>query len=215
MSADPQTSMPFRDDARDEAFELNRTPPAVVDQLFRELATWMEPGRILDPAAGDGVFGQFARKHFPHAVLWGVEPREEEESASRFYDRWNTCTAERYLEQTGSLFDLIVTNPPFSRALEWVHLMVPRLTDLGVLVFIQLNDFGQRSKVGYELFSHNPPCMQLRIPGCISFRGGTCDARSYSWWVFDRMIVPPIEGMSRTWLVTQLPRLSAAERRHA
>lgn len=185
-------------DDRAREYEMDLTPAPVVAQLLEYLATHHgfvdddAPERILDPSAGAGVFGQECKRMWPKAHRVGVEPRREEsENLCKNYDE---IMVGPFSGLGGRLFDLIATNPPFSKACDLVGKLVRHLSDFGELWLLQLDDFGQRSEAGRELFDFLPPTHQLRIAGTLSFRGpGTgCDSRSYSWWgwckqeLFDR-----------------------------
>ena len=64
---------------------------------------------ILDPGAGDGVWGSVIRKLYPTAEIHGVELRPIPPHPR--YDRWITGNFADY--QTDQRYDLVISNPPF------------------------------------------------------------------------------------------------------
>ena len=198
---------------RVKEYEIGLTPEPVVRQWLVRLRDieGMEPRTMLDPAAGDGVFGKVARGVWPDLHIVGVEPREEcWEYLDANCDEVVRGTLEEYATGVHA-FDIIATNPPFSLALPWLPILRGLLVDGGLLSFLHLSDLGQRGEANNKLFNANIPSFQNRIPGAIGFRGpginpetgkkfGT-DMRSYSWWMWEKMT------HRRVWLSDQLPRL--------
>ncbi len=221
MEEQAQTTL-FDDDGaydheRVKEYEIGLTPEAVVRQWLVQLRDHegMDPRTMLDPSAGDGVFGKIAREVWPNVHLVAVELREEcWKYLEANYDVILRGTLEQYTMGLGT-FDLIVTNPPFSLALPWVPMLRKHLVDDGLLSFLHLSDLGQRGEKNGKLFKADLPVLQSRIPGAIGFRGpginpetgkrfGT-DMRSYSWWLWEKL------GLRRAWLSNQLPRLLGPE----
>lgn len=201
------------DEARARQFEADLTPAPMVRQMLGLLRRGMEddPCRILDPAAGAGVFGMVAAELWPGSLRDAVEPREEEsESLARHYSRHLCARLEDCWRELCGPYDLIAANPPFTRALEWVPLLRSMLSHDGVLVVLQLDDFGQRSEAGAEVFARHPPLECWRVPGAVGFRGSLTgsDQRSYAWWIWGSR-----RRASATWQTRNLPRLSSDQRR--
>ena len=210
------------------------TPRGVVDQFVSsyfdlvqgvEGDEWArkEPHRVLDPAAGGGVFGQAIRAEAEKRGLLmhitAVELRGEEASnLGRHYDEVVTGDALEYAKNRRP-FDWIVTNPPFPRWREYVRAFQPLLRRTAAMSFLGLVTWGQRSKAGVDLFldfRYRPVALQ-RSTGTLGFRGpGTnpetgkrhgTDTRSYGWWMWG------LGYEAAGWVTSNLPLLDAAGRR--
>lgn len=207
------------DDDRARAHEMDCTPTPVVEQLFaylREYGYATDGMHYLDPSAGAGVFGMVASRMFPSSLRCAIEPRGEEmENITKYYGKIQCGTLQSAQEMLDGLgpFDLIATNPPFSHAVDFVRRLLPHLTKTGELWLLQLDDFGQRSREGHDLFANweTRPTCQLRIAGSLGFRSdGKTDSRSYSWWGWCR----EDQGKHRNgWHCVNLPRLPAKDRK--
>lgn len=73
-----------------------------------------EPGYILDPGAGTGVWGIAARERWPNAVIVGTDIRPL--SRPKVYDFWFTGGYDYLLNRERGIFDLVMGNPPFGKS---------------------------------------------------------------------------------------------------
>ena len=222
------------------SFDADFTPEPVVLQFLTTLRdSGLEAHRILDPAAGAGVFGKVAREVWPNAFIEAIEPRYEElPYLGRYYDKIHHSTFIDAIRDDQlscgpgmnlPRYDLIATNPPFSLWREFVRQSLP-LIWRGRLALLGLTSWGSRSEDGYDLFEEWKPDRQSRIPGTINFRGPgvnpetgkkwSTDARDYCWWQWAkgpehlsriRGRRPGRDGL--TWVAENLPRLQGHERR--
>ena len=194
---------------------LTSTP--VVRQIIERIAIARKnnpPKRILDPSAGEGVFGMVCREFWPEADITGIEPRDDLWPAPQYYDMWWRRTFEECGAGIGQ-YDLICTNPPFPLCLAWVKRIFDEgmLTAGGELLFLQLNELGQRGQANNELWLQYPPIFQSRISGAINFKGkgtgkkSTSDMRNYSWWLWRNA-----PRRSPGWACIDLPRLPSSDR---
>lgn len=89
-----------------------------------------KPSSILDPCAGLGAWGDEARARWPDALLRGFDLYFEKQPAS--YDAWEH---RDFLHATPSLLaDLVVMNPPFKYAEQFVQRGRLHLTEGGMLI---------------------------------------------------------------------------------
>ena len=212
-------------------YEADMTPLGAARQIVNTLwprgACSPEPRVILDPAAGNGSIGIALRERFPMATLVAVEPRVECRPAlERIYTHVNTMTLEQfacmsfpYLPCTEGFFafDAVITNPPFSMLREFIERGHRFVKASGSVTYLALSTFGQ-AHAWREILSQRPVIDQHRIGGRLSFRTGRtnpktgkpygADQRDYSWWTWR-----PGYGVGMSWRCTQLPTLSASERR--
>jgi hypothetical protein len=216
------------------------TPYAVVEQFITEcehLVDWLDPGepyseekpcRILDPSAGGGIIARTIGAVYPGHYIHSVEIRPEEEENLK--DAPGTYSIESFEEyrhywlcddRIPDSYDLIITNPPFGMlapkdkplGASWIPQLLGMLNSTGILVLYALNDLGQRSEAGVELFKEYPPYEQYRICGPLAHRAdGKTDARDYSWWLWWPAI-QNIGGKEKHWQCYNLPRLPAKQRK--
>lgn len=216
------------DNDRARANEMDCTPIPLIRQILPQLQETIgrAPQVLLDTHAGAGAFGMVCGEIWPKCVRFGIEIREEEEANLRNnYERHSIDDFTKVLETPRRLcglreVDLVITNPAFSDAYDLVEkLMQSKVMNPGAhIVLLQLNEFGQRSERGADVFSKFPPWAQARIPGSIKFRTGinpangkkwAADLRSYSWWIWKAGVNRDEE---RGWAARNLPRLPAEDR---
>jgi hypothetical protein len=111
------------------------------------------PGRILDVGAGDGTWGRVARQLWPACHLEGIEVRFDEKPSD--YDEWHI--GDFAVSQPNGRFDLVMGNPPYSHAENFVRRGYNLLSVGGSLVFLLRLAFleGQARRDG--LFHEIPP----------------------------------------------------------
>lgn len=249
----PGTDDPRFDEIRIRERELDMTPRPVVEQLVEYLRTLPRfrdrmpdrhgptvvgggaPRRILDPAAGAGVFAAVAHDVWPEAEIATVEPAEEETDELRAAARRRgfhfPMTFQVFARACSTRFDLIATNPPFSRAREFVEIARSLLTDDGVLVLLLRSSCFQRGTEAVSwLLAREPhhregvdrlinlPEEVLHVSGPISFRGrdrggGAASIDSYSWWIWGPRPRLFRSDALASWEQSQLPMLPGSARR--
>ena len=177
------------------------TPPDFVRAKLKKLVT-REPFLVIDPGAGDGVWGIELRKLYPNTFLIGVEnadvPRPE---------GYNSWVRGSYFDPFGIVYnspcvDLIIGNPPYSLAYEFIDKSLEILSPGGTLVFLLRLAF-MESKTRYLKYYScglNPkyilPSVQ-RIP----FIPGTSktDDTAYAVFVWEKGFVGKTEVEWLDW----------------
>jgi hypothetical protein len=191
------------------------TPRSVVHQALSRLRSYVRlpkrHGRLLDPSAGAGVFGQVARAVFPCWNLVGIEPRVEERPyLEHHYDHVVCTTAQRFATDA-PFFDVVASNPPWWCWGEVFDAVWPLVLEGGVLAFLGPSTWGHSDEASecVDVFERVCPAYQWRVRGRIAFNGGSgTDNRKCSWWVFVR------DSIARTgWLTENLPALPPEARR--
>lgn len=225
-------------------FEVDYTPPAVAVQMLLALLEevgerFVAPcpvceneeaehdlclarcPSVLDPSAGSGVWARAARAILGESTfIAGAEPRESERAnVVAAHNLGIVCDFDRALALEGPLggtiFDLVISNPPFSAFKRgwWLDLLrSDRLHSGSVVAFLGLSQWGQ-SEEAADLLAEWAPSLQLRAGGRIAYRGdGKADAREHSLWAW---LVGENERPKRRkrWAVEQLPVLPAELRR--
>lgn len=147
------------------------TPLAVAEACLKFIhqRRAYSPERVLDIGAGNGVWGQAARKLWPRADITGVEVRDVEKHES--YNGW---VKQDFFDWFYGLrgdtnYDLIMGNPPYSLATAMVEEAVKLLlTDQSQLAFLLPSDFAWSDDRYQRLYKHNPPeevcVLNPRIP---------------------------------------------------
>lgn len=134
------------------------------------------PRRILDPGAGNGVWGASAAAYF-RSVIWGVEQRPLIPSGE--FDHWHT--ANFLVWETDVRFDLVVGNPPYSLAEPFVRRSRELLAPGGQIVFLLQLSFLGGQKRAKGLWTEFPPERVLVLPKRPSFSAnGKTDRIEYA-----------------------------------
>lgn len=180
------------------------TPAWVVRTLLQNVA--LPGGRWLEPCAGDGSIIRAVREMVPPAPVTWTACEIRPECAKPLADTipWNRVSIADFLalpsERVGQ-YDVILTNPPFSLAAEFVNACLPLSN---CVVFLQrLNFLGGAQRAPFWR-SHMPDVYVL--PNRPSFVHGRTDSTEYAWFRWHGMQVRT-EGK-----VFVLPPLSVEER---
>lgn len=84
-------------------------------------------------------------------------------------------------------FDVIIGNPPYSLAKEFIEKCFELQSDSGVVIMLLRTAFLE-SKSRYEFWQDNPLTELHILSKRPSFTGKGTDATSYSWFVWDKRI---------------------------
>jgi hypothetical protein len=159
---------------------------------------------VLDAGAGDGRWGSLLLEYVPTATLTGVELRSVEQPSE--FDIWHNKTS--FLDwaplQT-QCYDLVVSNPPYKFAEEFVRLSWDLLVPGGQMLFLLRLAF-QASKKRYEgLWSEIWPTEVAVCSLRPSFYGGGTNGTDYGvyYWEKDETTEKPV-GAPRLWVTSLL-----------
>ena len=143
------------------------------------------PQTILDPGAGDGVWGRAARTRWPQSLIAGVELRAVPQPAG-----FNFWYSDDYLRMTTApAFDLIIGNPPYKLAESFVRQSLANLADGGYLVFLLPLGFLAGKGRFSGLYSDFPPERVAICAGRPSFTGnGKTDAHEYAVFYWRKVV---------------------------
>jgi hypothetical protein len=132
-------------------------------------------GNVLDPGAGLGAWGKAVRElinvddRFAKANLVGVEMDENTYPDGDYYDEW---FVEDYLKwKTKMKFDLIIGNPPYRQAEEFVRKSFELLKPGGIVLFLLRLSFLEGQKRGADLWREHVPYSVHVVSRRISFTG--------------------------------------------
>ena len=137
---------------------------------------------ILEPSAGNGNIIKALRNRGYDNHIDAVELREEE--------RYNLIGhADRvgigdFLEMEGlGPYDVVIGNPPFSKALEFVKKSLEVVRPGGRVIMLLRTSFLE-SKTRFQFWKENPLSGLYTLSKRPSFTGKGTDATSYSWFVW-------------------------------
>lgn len=94
----------------------------------------------------------------------------------------NPLFAHNGAEPVRDRFDLIIANPPYSIALEFIEAALSMRKSQGVVAFLlRINFLGSQERADWHR-AH--PCKLYVLPRRPSFTGGGTDATEYAWFVW-------------------------------
>ena len=168
------------------ARDFYRTPVEAVIPLVQEIhdrwGNLSEPV-ILDPGAGDGNITRAIRTVWPKAHLVAVEIDPQHEAALRAAGASEVVIGD-FLTTPLDGFDLIIGNPPFSLAVEFIDRSREQLNPFGVMtMLLQLNFLGSEERVDW--WQARPQQAQRTLSPRPSFDGVGADSVDYAWQVWD------------------------------
>lgn len=179
-----------------EINDVYETEPSLIRAVaeYHNSRLTPRPKNILDVGAGDGRWGKiFADTIAAPCDLWGVEYRDIPKPQG--YAHW--AYGQDFLTwNTDTLFDLIVSNPPYKFAEEMVRRSWDMLAKNGEMYFLFRTSFAEGVGRYHGLFSEMPPVEQLVLSRRPSFSGnGKTNATSFSVfrWAKSEVVTP------RTW----------------
>jgi hypothetical protein len=154
------------------------TPAWCVDRLLDAVA--LPGGRWVEPAAGDGAIIRAVNARVPGVAWTCHELRAECEPALLALPGVEAVHVGSYLHTAAPLADVIITNPPFSLARDFVAASLPRARYVAMLLRLNFLSSGERA----NLMRSNAPDVYV-LPNRPSFSGGgRTDSVEYAWFVW-------------------------------
>jgi hypothetical protein len=114
---------------------------------------------ILDPGAGEGRWGVFARKRWPNAYIEGIDIEDHTKLKDNLTKIYNTYRNKQdFLSYNyDRKFELIIGNPPFSLAEEFIRKSFYLLNPMGCILFLLKLDFLAGIERAKTFFNNLPP----------------------------------------------------------
>lgn len=149
---------------------------------------------ILEPACGSGSIVTEI-ENFPTRVPLCIDCMDIDPNS---FD----CRQGDFLEEDPEpIFDLIITNPPYSYAQEFIDhaRKFLRGPESALCFLLRINFLGAQKRASW--WRENGPSGIYVTPRRPSFRKGKTDATEYAWFLWDERPALPIE-----FLETELPK---------
>lgn len=138
------------------------TPDSAIEPILEELDL-SKVNSFCEPCKGSNAIG----KYFKHIDT---------------FDYAELSEGIDYLETQRDYADLIVTNPPFSVALEFLEKSLEEARTVAYL--LRLNFLGSQKRK--KFWQENPPTHIFVLSKRPSFTGKGTDSTEYAWFVWDR-----------------------------
>jgi len=165
--------------------EYHRTPGWCVDRLLERIRLPARHRTWCDPCAGDGAIIDAVPGHLYEQVKqYDIQPRADHVMQADFLE----------LEAREALADVMIFNPPFSKAVQFVS---KAQKCAGMVICLQrLNWLASDKRAGW-LAGWKPSVYVL--PNRPSFSGnGKTDSADYAWFVWDTSFAHTVEILDVT-----------------
>ena len=134
---------------------------------------------ILDPGCADGVWGRVAKRILKNPLVDGVEIQDRF-GKPEGYSRWANCDFHEFAKTVNDEWNLIVGNPPYRHAEQFVRTSLELLEPGGHLLFLLRLAFLEGQARGTGLWREFPPQSIGVCSKRPSFTGnGRTDALAY------------------------------------
>lgn len=170
--------------AERKPYDFYATPIDVLENLLSNIDLNQYGDRVLEPSAGNGNICRVVKRYYPNKSITALEIREEE------LENLIQCSDEVFIDDylqidTGSKYSIIIGNPPYSKAIEFVNKSLELLEENGVLILLLRTAFLE-SKSRYKFWQENPLSRLYTLSKRPSFTGKGTDATCYSWFMWDK-----------------------------
>lgn len=162
------------------------TPPELCRAALCKSQVSTQFPMILDPGCGDGPWGKAAYTRWPNACITGVDIRDVDPGYNHFIKGdflsrsmdWRTA-------YTG--YDLIIGNPPYKFAEQFVRQSIDMLRPDGEVIFLLRLAFLESDRRGNGLFKELPPREVFVSTRRVSFTGNRkTDDTAYAIYIWQK-----------------------------
>lgn len=167
-----------------KAYDFYATPPETVRAFLASFDGISSGDRILEPSAGNGQIIKVLREGGYDNRIDAVELRPEERGTlEALADNVTIGSFFDYEPDCG--YDVIMGNPPYSLALDFINKSLELLHPGGLLIFLLRTNFLESEK-RFKWWQEHPLSGLYTLHKRPSFTGRGTDATSYSWFVWER-----------------------------
>ena len=165
--------------------DFYETPLNAVYTLLDNYTDISPEDHILEPSAGNGNIIRALRNVGIENLISAIELRPEEESTLNAIA--DNVGIFDFLEDTPQFikYDVIIGNPPFSLAQEFIDKSLSLLNPGGRLIFLLRTNFLE-SRKRFEWWQDKLPTRLYVLAKRPSFTGKGTDATSYAWFIWEK-----------------------------
>ncbi len=159
-----------------DPFEFYSSPPWVIELLLPLLPPIKS---VLDPCCGDGAILDAIKSINPQIDTFGIEI---EENRFKIASTKHSAQFGDALQQPWHPVDFIITNPPFSKGLEFLKYSLEKLPNVPIAALLPLTFMGS---IGRSEFHQQHPSEVLVLKKRPSFNGRkTTDQIPYAFFIY-------------------------------
>ena len=165
------------------AYDFYSTPIESIEKLLDNFIIEKSNINILEPSAGNGNIIKVLRDKGIDGNITAVETRGEE--YNNLINLADKVVIDDFLQwNTNKNFDLIIGNPPFSLAREFLEKCFEISNEKTKIVMLLRTSFLE-SKTRYNFWQKHPLSGLYVLCKRPSFTGKGTDATSYAWFIWD------------------------------
>ena len=174
--------------AERRANDFYQTPQKVIDALLNNYEIDEEKQcYILEPCAGDGaIIKELQREGYCNIKAIEIRPEETQNLNELVgYGRFAIADFLTMSEKHTGRPDVIITNPPFSLAMEILEKSMKIVSEKGKVILLLRLGFLASDK-RFDFMRENPPTDMFVLHKRPSFTGKGTDSQEYGWFVWDK-----------------------------
>ena len=162
-------------------YDFYPTPSSAIKPLLEKMN--FHGVHIYEPCAGDGAIVKEIKNMFPDAHVSANELDTNHE-ANLSLSGADRITWTNFLTTKDNGADIIITNPPFSLAQEFLEYTFENYSAPTVIMLLRLNFLASQKR--HDFWKKYPPTHLYVLSKRPSFTGSGTDSQDYAWFVWER-----------------------------